>query len=116
MKQEFLDKINQLRNNNYNNIESYKILNKLYLMLIENHEEDEDIWTVYSQLIKDIDDKESSKCEKTFRRLCQVNQEDFNEVCTAENKYLSLPLEIKKTISYRVMCPKSENNNFNAFF
>ena len=36
MKQEFLDTINSLRNSNYRDINSYKTLSKIYLMLIEN--------------------------------------------------------------------------------
>lgn len=118
MKQEFLDTINSLRNSNYRDINSYKTLSKIYLMLIENQEKDEDIWTVYSQLIKDIidGDRSGERQERFVRKFNRINQDDIRDVFSEEDRYLCLPLEVQKTISYRVMCPRSEENNFGAFF
>ena len=89
------------------------------LLLFSNNEQDKDIWTKIFQLsyLTTNDDKEQENYhQEKKKRMWEMNCENIIENEKKEKKYNNLTEINKKIFSYRVLCPKSSDYNFNPFF
>lgn len=126
-KQDFINLIKELENNDYTQIDSYKTLLYLFLSLVQNEESDKDIWYTYITTVIEILKENTEECGETAvvynfiandrnSLLHKLNREEYERIVGPEDKYDNMSTELKKILSHRVMCPKSEGKNFRAFF
>lgn len=116
----FLDNLtNCITGNSLNLLEKNQLLLKTMLLLFSNNEQDKDIWTKIFQLsyLTTNDDKEQENYhQEKKKRMWEMNCENIIENEKKEKKYNNLTEINKKIFSYRVLCPKSSDYNFNPFF
>ena len=120
-KKEMLNLIENLANNDYNDIESFRTLLLTLLLFYDNNEQDNELWEELIKTIRTVVEVPLDLCLniKTCRGnspLHRMNRENLDEILAAEDRYDNMTGVLKSILSQRVMCPKSEGKNFKAYF
>lgn len=119
-KQIFINNLNNhITGDSLNLLEKNQLLLKTILLLFSKDEQDADIWQEIinlSCLITEEKQPPRQHDEQKKYIMWEMNCENIKQNEEEEKKYDSLNNIEKKIFSYRVLCPKSSDYNFNPFF